>query len=96
MEIVKLNGRLTSDEKETVLTFDYSSHMWMMDTTILKHYNKAIRQGWQPIKQYIYEDGSICGGSFYAPDYAITIRSTLKKQLTDNQMCNLTCFTHKK
>ena len=89
MDTVHINSRLTSEEKETVISFDYATRTWLMDTTILKYYNKALRQGWTQLKRYIYPDGSVCGGVFQAPDYAITIRSTLKKQLTENQMNNL-------
>ena len=89
MDTVRINSRLTNEEKETVISFDYATRTWLMDTTISKYYNKALRQGWTQLKQYVYTDGSVCGGVFQAPDYAITIRSTSKKQLTDAQMNNL-------
>ena len=43
MKIIKINGRLTSEEKETHLSYDYMSKTWTMDTTIMKHYNKLNR-----------------------------------------------------
>ena len=89
MKTVFVNVRLTSDEKETVLQYDAADKKWIMDTTVLKHYNKAQRQGWKQLVKYVYDDNSVCGGIFEAPDYAVTIRSTVKKQMSDNQMHNL-------
>lgn len=81
--------RLTIDEKETLLQYDATDKKWIIDTTVLKHYNKAKRQGWKQLVEYVYDDNSVCGGVFEAPDYAVTIRSTSKKQMSDRQMSNL-------
>lgn len=92
MKIIKLSGRLTSEEKEVHLSYDYTEKVWQMDTTIMKYYNKAKRQQWTQIAEYVYDDGTVCGGVFEAPDYAITIRSTIKKQMSDKQLDNLSGF----
>ena len=89
MKIIKVNGRLTSEERETHLSYDYTDKIWMMDTTIMKHFNKAKKQQWTQLVEYVYDDGNVCGGVFQAPDYAITIRSTTKKQMSDKQLGNL-------
>ena len=89
MEIRKIKTRITSEEKEVHLLYDYIDKIWVMDTTVMKFYNKAKKQGWNQLTEYVYEDGSVCGGAFEAPDYAITIRSTTKKQMSDKQMNNL-------
>ena len=89
MKIIKINGRLTTEEKETVLSFNYDTKMWYMDTTVLKHYNKAKNQAWTQTTEYVYDDGSVCGGVFEAPERAVTIRNTSKKQMTDKQLQNL-------
>lgn len=89
MKTVRINDRLIAEEKEVSLVFSYVDKKWIMDTTVLKYYNKAKKQGWTQTAEYVYKDGSVCGGVFEAPDYAITIRSTTKKQMTDRQMCNL-------
>lgn len=89
MKIIKINGRLTSEEKEVHLLYDYIDKRWVMDTTLLKYYNKAKKQQWNQLVEYIYEDGTVCGGVFEAPDYAITIRSVIKKKMSEKQMCNL-------
>lgn len=88
MEIVKINGRLTLEERETHLYYDCIDKTWIMDTMTLKHYNKAKRQGWRQIREYICED-CVCGGVFEAPDYSITIRSVSKKKMSDKQLANL-------
>ena len=89
MKTIKINGRLTSEEKETILLFDYIEKKWKMDTTVMKHYNKAKKQSWEQTSEYVYDDDTVCGGTFEAPDYAVTIRSTTKKQMTEKQMGNL-------
>lgn len=89
MEIIKLTTRLTSEEKETLLSYDYLSKMWHMESTVQKHYNKALRQGWTPLIKYVYEDGTIAGYALEAPDRAITIRNVEAKKMSDKQMINL-------
>jgi hypothetical protein len=89
MRKICIGVRLTLEEKETMLQYDASDKKWTIDTTVLRHYNKAKRQGWTQLVEYVYDDGSVCGGVFEAPDYAVTIRSTTKKQMSDKQMLNL-------
>jgi hypothetical protein len=89
MKIVKINGKLGTDEREVVLLFDYTSKKWNMDTTVMKYYNKAKKQGWAQIKEYVYDDGTVCGGVFEAPERSVTIRNTEKKQMSEKQMGNL-------
>lgn len=89
MDIIKINTNLTAEERETILTYDGIDKQWTMDSTIPKHFRKALKQGWQPIRQYVYEDGSICGMVLTASERAITIRNTTKKQMSDKQLNNL-------
>lgn len=89
MEIVKIKERLTIEEKEVLLLYDAVDKQWVMDTTVLKYYTKAKRQGWNQIKEFVYEDGTVCGGVFTAPDRAVTIRNIDVKQMSDKQMGNL-------
>lgn len=89
MKIQKLRTRLTNDEKETLLNYDYVNKQWTMDSTVSTHYNKALKQGWTPIEKYEYEDGSAAGYKLVAPGRAVTIRSVDKKQMSSKQMDNL-------
>lgn len=89
METIRINSRLTLEERETILVYDGVDKMWKMDTTITKHMNKAKKQGWTQTAEYVYEDGMVCGGAFEAPQRAITIRNAEKKQMTEKQMGNL-------
>lgn len=89
MEIIKVNTKLSVDERETTLNYDSVNKMWTLDSTVYKHYNKALKQGWTPIRQYIYDDGTVCGMVLTAPERAITIRSTVKKQMSEDQLTNL-------
>lgn len=89
METIKLTTRLSAEERETVLVYDNIDKVWRMDTTIPKHANKAKKQGWTQTVEFVYDDGTPCGGAFIAPARAITIRSAEKKQMSENQMKNL-------
>lgn len=89
MDIIKLNARLTNEEKETVIVYDNVNKKWYADTTLAKHVNKFKKQGWTQTAEYIYEDGVVCGGAFVASERAITIRNAEKKQMTEAQMGNL-------
>ena len=90
MKITKLTTRLSAEERETVLIYDNVDKKWLMDTTITKHFNKAKNQGWLQTDEFVYEDGSVCGGAFEAPGKGITIRNPNKKRvMSEKQMNNL-------
>lgn len=89
METIKVNTRLSTEERETVLVYDNVGKVWRMDTTIPKHLNKAKNQGWTQTAEFVYEDGTVCGGAFIGPARAITIRNAEKKQMSEKQMKNL-------
>lgn len=91
MQVIKICSKLTQEEKEVNLLYDSVLKKWIMDTTVMKFYNKAKKQGWTQTAEYIYEDGCVCGGVFEAPDYSVTVRSVIKKQMSDKQMDNLNC-----
>lgn len=86
---IKINGRLTLEEKETLLNYDSVTNTWIMDSTVPKHFRKALKQGWTPIKQFVYDDGTVCGMVLSAPDRAVTIRNVEKKQMSEKQLGNL-------
>lgn len=90
METIKINGKLTNEERETVLVYDNIDKRWYVDTTLAKHVNKFKKQGWTQTAEYVYEDGSACGGAFEGAEKAITIRNPNKKRvMSDEQMKNL-------
>ena len=85
MEVIKINGRISNDEKEVNLLFDYGLKQWIMDTTVMKYYTKAKKQGWTQLKEYVYSDGTVVGGVFEAPAYSVSIRSTKKMERSSKQ-----------
>lgn len=90
MQTLMLSGhRLTNQEKETLLHYDYVTKKWIMESTVSTHYNKALKQGWTPLVQHVYEDGTVYGYKLEAPGRAVTIRSTEKKQMSEKQIENL-------
>lgn len=89
MRIYRLASRLSVDERETHFWIDGANDdKVVMDTTIMKDFNKAKKQGWTQIAEYLYSDGSVCGGCFEAPRRAISIRSTNKRVVTEKQLEN--------
>lgn len=89
METIKVNGRLSTCEKECILSYDLETDMWIMDSTVPKLFRKALKQGWTPLRQYVYDDGTVCGMVLTAPYRSVTIRNTAKKSMSDKQMGNL-------
>jgi hypothetical protein len=90
MEIIKVNTRLAAEERETVLVYDGAEKVWTMDTSVPKHFRKALKQGWTPIAQYEYDDGTVCAMVLTAPEKAITIRNPNKTRvMSELQMNNL-------
>ena len=89
LETIKINGRLIAEERETLLNYDSINKEWIMDSTVPKHFRKAIKQGWTPIRQYVYDDDTVCGMVLKAPERAVTIRNTEKKKMSEKQMNNL-------
>ena len=90
METIRKHGnKLTVEEKETHISYDLIDKRWVMYSTIPKHFNKAMRQGWNPIKQYIYDDDSVFAMVLTAPEKSITIRNVEVKKMSDKQLLNL-------
>ncbi len=86
---ITIASKLSADEREVHLYYDADTKLWTMDSTVPKYFRKALRQGWTPVKQYVYDDGTICGMVLTAPEKSVTIRNTAKKQMSDEQMRNL-------
>ena len=90
METIKVAGpRLSSEEREVYIYLDPIDRVWVLDSFMPKYFNKAIKQGWTPIRQYVYEDGTVCGMSLTAPERSITIRNSSKKEVSEKQLKNL-------
>ena len=70
-----LTTRISADEREThVHIFGNTA---IMDSTIPRDFNKALRQNWIPISKTIYPDGTICGMVLTAPRKSVTIRNAM-------------------
>lgn len=90
METIKVNSKLTNEEKETVIVYDNVNKRWYADTTLTKHMNRFKKQDWTQTAEYVYEDGTVIGGLFEGSAKAITIRNPNKKRvMSELQMNNL-------
>jgi hypothetical protein len=85
-----INTQLSKEERETHYLIENSNDNEVeMDTTILKDYNRAVKQGWTMVKQYVYEDGSVAGGVFTAPRRCLSVRSTKERVMSEKQKKNI-------
>lgn len=89
LETIKINVKLTAEERETLLNYDSINKEWIMDSTVPKHFRKAVKQGWTPIRQYVYDDDTVYGMVLKAPERAVTIRNVEKKKMSEKQLKNL-------
>lgn len=90
METIKVSTRLTAEERETILNYNSLDKVWTMDSMVPKQFRKALKQGWTPLVEYVYEDGTVCGMVLTAPEKAITIRNPNKvRVMSELQMNNL-------
>jgi ligand-binding sensor domain-containing protein len=86
---ITVSSKLSADEREVHLYYDADTKLWTMDSTVPKYFRKALRQGWTLVRQYVYDDGTVCGMVLTAPEKSVTIRNTTKKQMSEAQMTNL-------
>ena len=90
METIKITTHLSTEEKESVMVYDYVDKVWRAETVIPKHLNKWKKQGWKQTAEYIYDDGSVCGGAFVVPEKAVSFRNpNIKRVMSEKQMQNL-------
>lgn len=78
-EKIVVGSKIENYKQETLVRFSQIDKTWCVDTTIPKHYNKFLRQGWKLVREFVYDNGEIVGGSFEAPEKAITVRSVMKE-----------------
>lgn len=78
-EKIVVGSKVENYKQATLVSFSQIDKIWCVDTTIPKHYNRFLRQGWKLVREYVYDNGEIVGGSFEAPERAITVRSVTKE-----------------
>ena len=89
METTTLKERILPEERETHIWFDHTTNMWHMESNISRHFNKAIRAGWTPVCQHVYEDGYVAAMTLQASERGITIKSPKKRELSDEHKAKL-------
>lgn len=62
---------------------------WTMETNIPKHFNKALKVGWEPISQGVYEDGTVCCMTLVASERGITIKTPKKREMSEEHKAKL-------
>lgn len=79
----KITNKISIAERETHIYRDDDG--WVMDSTVPKDFNAALRKGWTPVEQTVYDDGAVCGMVLRAMPSAITIRKNTARSVSDAQ-----------
>lgn len=78
-----ITSKISVSERETHIY--RSGDGWVMDSTIPKDFNAALRKGWSPIEQTVYDDGAVCGMILKAIPSAVTIRKNAARSIPKNR-----------
>lgn len=89
MKTITRITKITQDERETHLWYDPFSKTWTMESNIPKHFNKALKVGWEPTVQLVYEDGTVCGMTLVASERGITIKTPKKREMSEEHKAKL-------
>lgn len=79
----KITNKISIAERETHIYRDDDG--WTMDSTVPKDFNAALRKGWTPVEQTIYDDGTVCGMILKAIPSAVTIRKNAARSVSEEQ-----------
>ena len=78
-----ITSKISVSERETHIY--RSGDGWVMDSTIPKDFNSALRKGGSPIEQTVYDDGAVCGMILKAIPSAVTIRKNAARSVSEEQ-----------
>lgn len=78
-----ITNKISIAERETHIYRDDDG--WMMDSTVPKDFNAALRKGWSPVEQTVYDDGTVCGMILKAIPSAVTIRKNAARSISEEQ-----------
>lgn len=79
----KITNKISIAERETHIYRDDDG--WVMDSTVPKDFNAALRKGWTPVEQTVYDDGTVCGMIIKAIPSAVTIRKNAARSVSEEQ-----------
>lgn len=79
----KITNKISIAERETHIYRDDDG--WVMDSTVPKDFNAALRKGWTPVEQTVYDDGTVCGMILKAIPSAVTIRKNAARSISEEQ-----------
>lgn len=80
-----MGNHLTLEERETTLNYNEADNCWEVYTAVRKHMNRFDKLGWECTNIEYYPDGEISGKFYKVPNRAISFRSPVKKELTEEQ-----------
>ena len=74
------NGRISADERETVLVYSDSDRKWRAETSVPKHYRKFIKQKWTQTSITTNENGDFVAAEFESTIKGVTIRNPVAER----------------
>lgn len=80
-----MSEKLHKYERETLLLFNEADNAWTIDSAVMKHIHKFDKLGYECIDEQRYTDGSLRSKQYKVPVCAISFRSPIKRELTDEQ-----------
>lgn len=80
-----MGNHLTAEERETTLNYNEADNCWEVYTAVRKHMSKFEKLGWECTNVEYYPDGEISGKFYKVPNRAVSFRSPVKKELTEEQ-----------
>ena len=89
MQVIKTSIKYSREERETHIWYDPENKTWNMESNIDKHFNRAVKQGWNIDKKFINDKGLTVSMLLSAPENAITIKSPQKRKISEEHKAKL-------
>ena len=74
------NGRLSAEERETVLVYSDFDRKWRAETSVPKHYRKFIKQKWIQTGITTNENGDFVAAEFETSGNGVSIRNPISER----------------
>lgn len=91
METQIVTCGITTAERETLIRLSADDATAVMDSTIPKDFNRALKQGWTPVRKTVTTDGTVVGYTLHAPRKAVSLRNTspVKRVMSDEDKAKM-------
>lgn len=80
-----MSDKLTRAERETIIIYNELDDAYIIDSSVQKHIRRFDKLGYECTDTQLYDDGTMCSKQYKVPVCAISFRSPVKRELTDEQ-----------